>query len=158
MRKPFVILALVVVAAATPLAVLAATGRFSSQLDQQRYKFRDTAVSTSSTAWRTVPGLDDIHICSDHEVSATLSVNLRGAPARFRVLVDQAGAMEPGSARFVPNGEESFSYTFAGPTGPFEANDNHVVDVQWRSPTGQAVTLVLGGVNLLYEQGTLQCP
>ena len=157
MRKPFIILGLVLVAAATPLAVLAATGNFSSQLDLQRYKFRTTAVSTSSTAWQSVPGLDNIHICSDHEVSATVSVNIRGAAARFRVLIDQAGSMQPGSARFVPNGEESFSYTFAGPTGPFEANDNHVVDVQWRSPTGQPVTLVLGGVNLLYEQGSLQC-
>jgi hypothetical protein len=158
MRKRFIVLALVLVAAATPLAVLAATGHFSSRLDLQRFKFRTTSVSTSSTAWHNVPGLDDIHICSDHEVSATLSVNLRGAAARFRVRIDQAASMKPGSARFVPNGEESFSYTFAGPTGPFEANDNHVVDVQWRSPTGQPVTLVLGGVNLLYEQGTLQCP
>lgn len=66
--------------------------------------------------------------------------------------------MRPGAAQFVPEGEESFSYTFVKSTAPFEGDDTHVLDVQWRSPTGSRVTLTSGDLNLLYQQGTHNCP
>jgi len=40
---------------------------------------------------------------------------------------------------------------------PFEANDNHSFDVEWRSPTGTATTLERGTFNLQYQRGTQQC-
>jgi hypothetical protein len=43
-------------------------------------------------------------------------------------------------------------------TFPFEADDTHRFDVQWRSPAGVPVTLRRGLVNLLYEQGRQGCP
>ena len=89
-----------------------------------------------------------------------MSVNLRGAPARFRVVIDGVpeAPMRPGSARFVPQGEESFSYTFVGNVAAFENDDTHVFDVQWRSPSGRKVTLTRGDLNLLFEQGRRNCP
>ena len=66
--------------------------------------------------------------------------------------------MRPGHARFVPNGRESFSYTFARRTIPFEDDDTHSFSVQWRSPSGQPVTLTSGVVNLLFQRGTHNCP
>jgi len=41
--------------------------------------------------------------------------------------------------------------------GPFEADDHHSFDVEWRSPTGAATTLERGTFNLQYEHGTQNC-
>jgi len=41
--------------------------------------------------------------------------------------------------------------------GPFEANDHHTFDVEWRSPTGAKTTLERGTFNLQYERGTQSC-
>ena len=92
-------------------------------------------------------------------MSATLSVTIEGAPARFRVIIDTPEApMYPGTVRFVPQGTESFSATFVRRVFPFEADDTHSFTVQWRSPSGQQVTLKRGILNLLYERGTQGCP
>jgi hypothetical protein len=145
-----------VVALAVPVLVFALTGRLSSRLDRQVAKFRTTAVTTSSAQWHAVPGLS-ARICSKGEVSANVSVNVRGAPVAFRVLQDGGPVMRPGPARFVPSGTESFSYTFVNSTGTFEANDHHFFEVQWRSPSGAAATIRRGDVNLLFQRGTQAC-
>ena len=82
-------------------------------------------------------------------------MTVRGAPVLFRVVVDGVpeAPMRPGSARFVPDGSESFSYSFVGRTAPFEADDTHRFNVQWRSPTGATVTLQHGVLNLLFQRG-----
>ena len=89
-----------------------------------------------------------------------VSVTVAGAPVQFRVVVDGVpeAPMKPGAARFVPSGTESFSYTFVGRTAPFEADDSHSFDVQWRSPSGQPVTLRSGVLNILFQKGTQGCP
>ena len=75
-------------------------------------------------------------------MSATLGVTISGAAARFRVILDTPEApMHPGAVRFVPDGRESFSFTFVRRTIPFEADDTHSFTVQWRSPSGNQVTL-----------------
>ena len=142
-----------------PLA-LGAGGRLSSGLDLQTAAWTTSDVSTSSTRWHNVGALSRLSICSLGQVSATVSVTMRGAPARFRVVIDGAPQtpMRPGAALFVPDGEESFSYTFVKGTAPFEADDTHVFDVQWRSPTGNRVTLTSGDLNLLYQRGPHNCP
>jgi hypothetical protein len=66
--------------------------------------------------------------------------------------------MRTGSARFVPDGSDSFSYTFVAGTAPFEDDDTHAFTAQWRSPTGRPVTLTRGDLNLLFQQGTHNCP
>jgi len=157
MRRVLVLLGIGAIAAIAPLAVLAATGTFSSALDRQAAKWRTTDVTTASKRWRDVPGLFRTR-CTLNQVTAMFSATVRGGPVRFRVLIDDGASMKPGVARFVPDGTESFAYTFVGNTGPFEANDNHRFSVQWRSPSGATVTMPNGALNLLYQQGTQACP
>ena len=155
MRKSLIVLSLLLLLVAVPAVVIAATGNLSSDVNRQTARWTTTATSTSSTAWRNVPGLTRLSADTIDEVSATLSVTLRGAPVRFRVIVDTPeGPFRPGSVRFVPSGNESFSFTFVRDTQPFEDDDTHVFSVQWRSPSGQRVTLINGVLNLVYEFGT----
>jgi hypothetical protein len=158
MRRILIIIAAVAVAVGIPTAVLAATGGNSSSLDQQASKFTDTTVTTSSKTFRAIPGLSGLNICALHQVTATLGVELNGAPAGFQIRVDGGGTMQPGALRFVPAGpHDSFSFTFIGNAAPFEANDHHEYDVEWRSPTGAPVTLERGTFNLQYQRGTQMC-
>lgn len=158
MRRSLVLLGAVLVLAATPVVVLAASGGFGGQLDRQSARWK-TSGSTSSRAWRNVPGLS-LTRCTLNQVTATLSATVQGAPVRFRVIIDGVpeAPMKPGAARFVPDGRESFSYTFVGRTAPFEADDTHRFDVQWRSPSGRTVRLVHGALELLFQRGTQGCP
>ena len=160
MRKAFVVAGVVVIAAAVPLVVLAARGNFSGNLDLQKARWTTTAASTSSTQWRNVPGLGRVAACTLNQVTATLSVTVGGAPVKFRAIIDSVpeAPMRPGTARFVPNGDESFSFTWVANTGPFEDDDSHVFGIQWRSPTGGTVSLYRGALNLLYQAGTHNCP
>ena len=159
MRKRAVVAVVLIAAVAVPVAVWAAGGQLGSQLDRQRAKWTTTNASTASEAWRDVPGLRRLIICSRHEVSAALGVTVSGAPVRFRVIIDTPEApMRPGSVRFDPDGEESSAFTFVRRTIPFEADDTHSFTVQWRSPSGQPVTLHSGVLNLLFERGTQGCP
>jgi hypothetical protein len=159
LRRSLIFVAVAVVVTTTPIAVLAATGVFGGALDRQRAKWTTTQASTSSRAWKNVPGLAMTR-CTLNQVTATLSVTVSGAPIRFRVIVDGVpeAPLKPSSARFVPEGPESFSYTFVGRTAPFEADDTHRFNVQWRSPSGARVTMQQGVLNLLYQQGTQGCP
>jgi hypothetical protein len=158
-RRSLALVAVAIVAAAVPVGVLAATGVFDGELDRQRAKWTTTRATTSSRAWTNVPGLG-ITRCTRSQVTALLSVTVSGGPVRFRVIVDGVpeAPLRPGSARFVPDGTESFSYAFVGRTAPFEADDTHRFNVQWRSPSGARVTLQSGALDLLYQQGTQGCP
>jgi hypothetical protein len=161
MRGRFIaVLAMVVVfAIGIPLAVRAASGTFSSALDLQASNWTTTSVSTSSTAWQTIAALSGSVICSEGEVSATVSLQMDGAPIGLRVNVDNGPDMVPGAIRFVQAGsQDSVSFTFVINTGPFENNDNHEFRVQWRSPTGATTTIIKGTLNLLYQHGSHDCP
>ena len=158
LRKSLVVLGVVVVLAALPVVVLAATGVFGGALERQSARWTTTSVTTSSTTWRNVPRLG-LTRCTLNQVTAMVSLTLRGAPVHLRVIIDGVpeAPMRPGTARFVPNGIESFSFTWVGRTAPFEADDTHRFNVQWRSPTGQPVTLVRGALNLLFQRGRQGC-
>ena len=158
-RKVFAAVGVAALAVAVPFAVFAATGREDGDLDRQTAKWRTTDVTTSSMEWRNVPGLSRTR-CTRDQVTAMVSVTVEGGPVRFRVIPDgiPEAPFKPTSARFVPSDVESFTFTFVGNTLPFEADDTHSFNVQWRSPTGVPVTLVNGVLNLLYEQGTRGCP
>lgn len=159
MRKFLGIIGGLVLLAAVPAAVFAVSGVFGSALDRQAARWTTTSATTSSTTWRNVPRLS-LTRCTVNQVTATVSVTVRGAPVLLRVVIDAVpeAPMRPGSARFVPEGTESFSYSFVGRTAPFEADDTHRFNVQWRSPTGAPVTLRRGVLNLLFQRGTQGCP
>jgi hypothetical protein len=148
MRKVLAIIGAVVGLIAIPAAVIAASGVFGSELDRQAARWTTTSATTSSTNWRNVPRLA-LTRCTLNQVTAMVSVTVTGS-------VPEA-PMRPGPARFIPNGTESFSYTFVGRTAPFEADDTHSFTVQWRSPTGGAVTLERGVLDLLFQSGSQGC-
>jgi hypothetical protein len=158
-RRLLVVLGVVVALAAVPVVVFAANGVFGGALERQSARWTTTSVTTSRTAWRNVPGLG-LTRCTLNQVTATASVTVRGAPVLLRMVIDGVpeAPMRPGAARFVPDGIESFSFTWVGRTAPFEADDTHRFNLQWRSPTGQPVTLQRGVLNLLFQRGRQGCP
>jgi hypothetical protein len=158
MRKIWVAALALAIAIGVPTVVLAASGGTTSALDLQAAKWTTTTVTTSSTTFRPIAGLSGLTVCALNQVTAQLSVELNGAPAGFQIRVDGDGTMAPGAVRFVPAGPHAaFSFSFVRSVGPFEANDHHSFDVEWRSPTGAATTLERGTFNLQYQRGTQAC-
>ena len=153
MRRLLVPLSFLSLLVLIPLAVSAAINAGDGPLNQQAWRSRDKAISTTSTNFTTVPGMR-ILTCALGPVAFTFSGSLDGARAGFRVLVDGGGSMEPGNAFFKAEqgteGTNAFSYTFVGNAGPFEANDSHVFELQWRS-TGGTATLLRAGVVVQYN-------
>ena len=80
LRKLLVVGGVVVLLAATPVAVLAARGVFGGELERQSAVWTTTAATTSGTAWVNVPGLA-LTRCSDNQVTAMVSVTVSGCPA-----------------------------------------------------------------------------
>ena len=159
MRKAFAVTGALVVAIAIPAAVIAAGGVLGGAIDRQASRWTTTQAATSSTSWRNVPRMS-LTRCTRNQVTAMVNVTVSGAPVLFRVIVDGVpeAPMRPGPARFVPDGTESFSFSFVGRTAPFEADDTHSFNVQWRSPTGDRVRLRRGVLNLLFQAGAQGCP
>ena len=158
MRKILAAAAALAIGAGVPTVALAATSGNTSALDLQASKWTTTTQQTTGTTWHSVTGLGPLTICALHQVTATLSVELNGAPASFRIREDGGPIIAPGAVRFVPAGpHDSFSFTFLANAAPFEANDNHGFGVEWRSATGQQTTLERATFNLQYEHGTQAC-
>jgi hypothetical protein len=155
MRKTIVVLSVFALLVSVPLVVLAVELHNGTRLDRQRADIRSASASTSSTSWANVPGLR-LDVCAIGWASATVSAVVSGAPVNFRALADSVPPlMSPGAARFDPGAvTTSFSFTFVGRMGTFEGSDGHLFDVQWRSPTGGAVTLHRGNLNLLFGSGS----
>jgi len=124
-----------------------------SALDEQTFKFRGRDASTSSRNWRNVPGFR-FRVCAVREVSADVNLVLRGASVAIRIRIDGSDELiaHPGPVRFRPGPGRAFSFTFAEEVFPFEAEDLHFFDVQWRSPTGERVILKKGMANVLFER------
>ena len=87
MRKRLVVIGGLVLLGAGPAAVLAASGVFGSALDRQAASWTTTPTTTSSTTWRNVPRLS-LTGCTVNQVTAMVSVTVRGAPVLIRVIVD----------------------------------------------------------------------
>jgi len=157
-RRLFLLLGVSLLIVATPVAVFAANHNFSGAADRQSAKWTTSGGSISGTGWHNVPGLG-ITRCTVREVSETATLTVSGGPVRFRAVIDGVpeAPMKPGIVRFVPNGKESVTYAFVANTGPFEADDDHRFDLQWKSPTGAAITLHAGSVNLVFQAGTQNC-
>jgi hypothetical protein len=143
---------------AAPVAVFAANGSFKGATERQTAKWATAAASISGTAWHNVPGLG-MTKCTKNEVSLTATLTVSGGPVRFRAVTDAVfeAPMKPGIVRFVPNGNESVTYTFVGNTAAFEADDDHRFNLQWQSPTGIPITLHRRAVNLVFQRGTQSC-
>ena len=79
-------------------------------------------------------------------ISATLSMQLRGAPVNIRMRIKRRGkrarTMKPGVVRFDPGrGSNSVSFTFIGHLGRRTTNTGLDFQAEWRSPTGETAIL-----------------
>jgi hypothetical protein len=153
MRRIGFVVALTALIVGLPLAVMAARNSMSSRVDHQKGVVRSGPASTSSRAWRNAPGLR-LNLCSIREVSATLSVNVTGAPVQFRILSDEVPTVSPSKVYFNPTRHQrSFSFTFLTSSSTFEGSDAHHFSAQWRSPTGSRAQLHGGTLNMVYQRG-----
>lgn len=118
-----------------------------------------SADSTSDNSWARFamvpPGLAHhvpqvVTIATAGPVTATLSVNVDGAPAAFRV-VEDGHALWPGAAHFAGRaGDTSRSFTFV--SDPTTKTGCHHLQVEWRSPSGQAVTATNAALIIEYNR------
>jgi hypothetical protein len=158
MRRGLIIVTAVAFVVGVPLAAMAASGGVNSSLDLQTSQWTTTAAATSSSRFQSIPELSGSNICAANQVTATLSVELSGAPAGFQIRVDSGSVMQPGSVRFIPVvPHQSFSFTWVMKVSAFEGNDHHTFDVEWRSPNAQQTKLERATLNLQYERGTHGC-
>ena len=149
--------AIVMVLVSVPLAVMAASGGSGGALDRQRFGFFRGVITTRSTTFHNIPGATSGLICARGAVSAVVSVTASGGPFALLVRVDDGPVLHPGAVRFAGGGIDSTSYTWVGAVGPFEANDHHSFAVQWKSATGQPVTLRKAVIDVLFRNGTAAC-
>jgi hypothetical protein len=117
-----------------------------------------TSETTSSGNFQPFESLSPLKVCASNLADATLSVELSGSPAGFRIQVDGGPFMGPGPVRFVPAGTlDSFSFTFAKALRPSGSSDHHTFVVEWRSPTHAATTLRRATLVLQYQAGSAGC-
>jgi hypothetical protein len=115
-------------------------------------------VTTASAGFHRLDGLGPLTACETNLATATLSVELSGAPAGFRIKVDGGRLMRPGAIRFVPVGtHDSFSFTFTARLGASRQNNRRTFIVEWRSPTRTATTLERATLLLQYQTGSPGC-
>lgn len=125
-----------------------AEGDFKST--KSGFAYRSTSVSTSSTEFQPIAGLDDLEILGRDAAAATFSGDFSGAPVEIRVVHVGGGPLEPGTASFGPGGEAtSFSHDFIMPGGRGVAC--RTLAVEWRSPSGGSVTLNHGSLIVDYR-------
>ena len=129
-----------------------------STVGQQSVQWTAREATRSSRRFGSVSGLSNQHVCARGGVTVTVSIELNGAPAIFRVRIDRSQIMEPGAVRFVPVGaNDSFSFTFVQDLRPFDGLDQHVLQLQWRSPCGIATNLERATIVIRYQAGSDNC-
>jgi hypothetical protein len=130
----------------------------ASTANQQSTQWTAGEVATFDSRFSSIPGLGNMAVCASGQISATVSVELHGAPADFRIRIDQHDTMEPGAVSFVPFGaHDSFSFTFTENLRPLDGLDRHVLQLQWKSPSGAAATLERSTMELWYQSATANC-
>jgi hypothetical protein len=76
----------------------------------------------------------------------------------LQVRQDDGAILAPGAVLFVPElTGYSTSFTFLARVQPFEANDHHYFQVEWRSPTGGRASILGATMNLIYQKGSHAC-
>jgi len=136
-------------------AVIAGTTTGRTPVDCIDTVWRTSAVSTSSTTWHTVPGVE-ADPTAIFPITVNVSALVSGAPALFRVLStnvgDQTIVSNPGPTRFQPgaSGSNSFSYQWVERDDVASPHAN-LIRLQWRSPSGAPVSMLRGDMAVLYR-------
>ena len=155
MKRLLIATTVIALAIAVPAVAQFSGAELRSKLQRQRAVTSDPA-NTDSRRWRDVPKYT-VTICATREISATAFVNVAGAPVQFRFTLDGGAVFRPGPGRFDPrDGTRAFTLMGVQKAATFEGSDSHGVTLQWRSPTGEWVSLSRAVMNVLYEKG--DCP
>ena len=156
MRRWFVTIVAAGLILAVPLTVFALTRHNGTRVNHQRAVVKEKASTTSSTSFVPVVGLRSTLVCAKGQVSATFSGTVTGGPVEFHMRIDNGALLDPPVAHFDPtSGTRTFSFTFVIRAFRSEGSDGHSFDLEWRSPTGAAVTLKRGAaLNLLFGLGS----
>ena len=122
--------------------------------------WRTNRASTTSTTFVPIPGLADLP-ASIFPITVTMSAVVSGAPVEFRVRSTNVGAQtstsRPGRVRFVPAvGGDAFSFQWIEPDGSAAVHVNDLV-VEWRSPSGQLVSIDRADMSVAYQTETGAC-
>ena len=135
--------------------VIAGTTTGRTPVDCIDTVWRTSTVSTSSTTWHAVPGLE-ADPTAIFPMTVDVSALVSGGPARFRILStnvgDQTIVSNPGPTRFDPGatGPNSFSYEWVERNDVASPHAN-LIRLQWRSPSGDPVSMLRGDIAVLYR-------
>ena len=135
--------------------VIAGTTTGRTSVDCIDTVWRTSTVSTSSTGWQAVPGLE-ADPTAIFPITIDVSATVSGAPARFRILStnvgDQTVVSNPGPTRFDPgsSGPNPFSYQWVERDDVASPHAN-LIRLQWRSPSGAPVSMLRGDMAVLYR-------
>src|SRR5262245_8825844 len=154
MRRVAIVLSAAVVAVGGVWAARAATNGGTTPARCIDTVWRTDPVSTTSTTFTDVPGMSD-GPSSVFPIVVNASAVVSGAPVDFRLrstnVGEQTETSKPGRASFVPvgGGPDSFSFQW------IEKNQSAAVHVnqlqlQWRSPSGNQVTMLRGDLAVTY--------
>ena len=136
-------------------AVIAGTATGRTPVDCIDTVWRTSTVSTSSTAWHAVPGLE-ADPTAIFPITVNVSALVSGAPALFRILStnvgDQTIVSNPGPTRFHPGagGPNSFSFQWVERDDVASPHAN-LIRLQWRSQSGAPVSMLRGDMAVLYR-------
>ena len=165
MRKGFLIGVAVALVVSVPVAVMATGARVkpnafsgSGEVTNQAFSARTSqSLTTASKAWQDLNNMT-VSVCAFGAVTATVTVNVNGARAGFRALIDGGATLAPGVAFVQGTGAgadtTTYSFTLETNASTFEGSDGHSINVQWRS-TGGATTLESASIVVQYgDPGT----
>jgi hypothetical protein len=154
-RNLFVAMVALGLVAVGAQGVIAGTTTGRTPVDCIDTVWRTSTVSTSSTTWRAVPGLE-ADPTAIFPITVDVSALVSGAPAQFRILStnvgDQTFVSNPGPTRFDPgaSGPNSFSYQWVERDDVASTHAN-LIRLQWRSPSGASVSMLRGDMAVLYR-------
>jgi len=154
MRRGVIVLSAAAVAVGGVWAARAATGGGTTPVKCIDTVWRTDPVSTSSTTFTAVPAMSD-GPSAVFPIVVDASAVLSGAPVEFRLkstnVGDQTEISKPGRATFVPTGggPDAFSFQWVekNQSGAVHVNE---LQLQWRSPSGNQVTMLRGDLAVSY--------
>jgi len=154
-RNLFVAMVALGLVAVGAQGVIAGTTMGRTPVDCIDTVWRTSTVSTSSTTWHAVPGLE-ADPTAIFPITVDVSALVSGAPAQFRILStnvgDQTIVSNPGPTRFHPgaSGANSFSFQWVERDDVASPHAN-LIRLQWRSPSGAPVSMLRGDMAVLYR-------
>ena len=154
-KKRLAMLATLGLVMAGTAVVMAVTATGRTPLNCLDTTWQTASASTSSTTWTNVAGFEANPIAI-YPITIDVSATVSGAPVRFRLLSTNVGEQttvsSPGPTRFDPGvgGPNAFSYQWVDQNETAAAHAS-LLQLQWRSPSGGAVSLLRGDMAVLYR-------